>query len=419
MKRIITLTALLCCAPHALAAEQASDLPPHTQVDVALQEHINVMAASSGLRIEQTNRRKWNSGNYEFSLRAGSSQRKIISPGETLREWDVALERPIRLPNKVWIDSDIGQESVARAEHALGDAYHEAGRTLLHLWFNWLREQAQSQQWQQQVEILKQQALTTEKRFKAGDAPRMEWSQAEAAVALATVSWQQARMRAQLAANELARQFPAIRLPVQLANPMPQAIERDFGYWKSTILDHNHELGMIRAEHRVQQLLADRSSADRLPDPTLGIRRSNEMGGNEVVTGVYFSVPISFGQRGATAEAAQYQADIASQRELAVQRRVEGDIYAAHTQAVNSYQTWQQAQEAANSIRQNAELVARAYSLGESSLSETLTARRLALESTLAANLAQLDANEARYRLLLDAHQLWSPSHDEHDQDTH
>jgi outer membrane protein TolC len=58
-------------------------------------------------------------------------------------------------------------------------------------------------------------------------------------------------------------------------------------------------------------------------------------------------------------------------------------------------------------VRENADLVARAYSLGESSLSDVLSARRLALESSLTATLMQLDANEARYRLLLDAHLLW------------
>jgi outer membrane protein TolC len=93
---------------------------------------------------------------------------------------------------------------------------------------------------------------------------------------------------------------------------------------------------------------------------------------------------------------------------------LEGDIYAAHTQALSSYQIWLQAREAAASIRQNADLVSRAYSLGESNLSETLTARRLALESSLAESLMRLDANEARYRLLLDAHQLWTSDADPH-----
>jgi outer membrane protein TolC len=310
------------------------------------------------------------------------------------------------------IDYDIGDEVVTRANSALGDARHEAGRALLHLWFNWQREEMQVNQWQQQLENLSQQALTTEKRLKAGDAPRMELSQANAAVAQAGVSLQQARMRAELAGNELKRQFPLIILPSSLKPTEPQPIPENFEYWKEIILNENHELEIVQSESRIQQLLAKRSRADRLPDPTVGLRYSNEMRGNEKVAGIYVSIPISFGVRGANAKNAEFQAQIAADRESAVQRRLEADIYAAHTQAVSSYETWLQAKEAGRSIRRNAELVSRAYSLGESSLSETLTARRLALESTLSENLILLDTNEARYRLLLDAHQLWTSGTD-------
>ncbi len=421
ISRILALSLSILAVPVYAADTKYPDLPPHEQVDAALSNHISVINAETMVKVEQTNQRKWNSGNYEFNLRAGSARRELVNSnvptGEEstkLKEWDVALERPLRLINKVMIDSDIGDEVVARAHFALGDARHEAGRTLLHLWFNWQREKMQVIQWQKQVDILIQQAQTTEKRLKAGDAPRMELSQANAAVAQATVSMQQAKIRAELAGNDLARQFPMIILPQQLDPSQPQPIEENFDYWKQTILGNNHELAMVRSERRVQEMLAKRSRADRLPDPTLGVRYSNEMGGREKVAGVYISIPISFGLRGANAENAEYQAQIAADRENAVQRRLDGDIYAAHTQAISSYQIWLQAREAAASIRQNADLVTRAYGLGESSLTDTLNARRLALDSALSESIARLDANEAHYRLLLDAHQLWSMDSDQH-----
>jgi outer membrane protein TolC len=46
-------------------------------------------------------------------------------------------------------------------------------------------------------------------------------------------------------------------------------------------------------------------------------------------------------------------------------------------------------------------------------LPEVLTARRQALEANLSAALARLEAAETRYRLLLDAHQLWPLDVDE------
>lgn len=413
MKRYLLLVALLCPASVIAAEINYSDLPPHVEVDAALDGHLNVLTATTGIKMERVNQRKWHSGNYEFTLRAGTAQRKVAFLGQTLNEWDISLERPLRLPNKMSLDGDIGDEGVNRAEQLLGDAHHEAGRALLHLWFNWQREQIQVTQWQQQIDLLKQQAAATEKRFKAGDAPKMELNQAQASVAQATVAFQQARLRAQFAATELARQFPSITLPATQQLLIPTAIEHDFAYWKAAILNHNHELEFVQSETRLQQMLAERSRADRIPDPTVGLRYSNEMGGNEKLTGVYLSVPLSFGVREANAEHSQYAADIAAQREINLRKRLESDIYAAHTQAVNSFQTWWQAREAAESLRKNAELVTRAYTLGESSLSETLTARRMSLESTLTENIAQLDANEARYRLLLDAHLLWPMA--EHD----
>lgn len=388
------------------------DLPSSAQVDSALSQHFLVLNATNELKIEHTNQRKWNSGNYEFNLRAGTGQRSVASTGEKLKEWDIGLERPLRLLNKVSIDEDIGVASVARAEYALGDARHEAGRMLLQMWFAWQREQAQVVLWQQQADILKQQSQMVEKRVKAGDAPKLELNLAQAATAQASVPLQQAQLRTQLARNDLQRQFPAIQLQEKLLPAAPQAVEHDFAFWKSRILEHSHELGMAQQQSRVQQLLAQRSRADQLPDPTVGVSYAKEVSGSEKVMGVYVSVPLSFGQRSATAEGATQQAVIAADQETFAKRRLEGDIYATHTQAVSGYNTWQQAHEAAQAIRSNAELVAKAYSLGESSLSESLTARRFALESSLAENLTQLDANEARYRLLLDAHQLWSLGND-------
>lgn len=415
MRTLTTLLVLLCASPAVAAEATYPDLPPLAQVNEALNNHINVLTAETGIKIEQGNQQKWQSGNYEFNVRAGTGHRRIALPDQTLSEWDIAIERPLRLPNKMLIDNDIGDEVVNRAEQALGDAHHETGRSLLHLWFNWQREQAQATQWMQQVEILRQQAASTEKRFTAGDAPKMELNQAQAAISQASVAMQQAKLRAQLAGAELTRQFPAVMLPAKPTLSTPIPVEHDFNYWKDQILDHNHEIELAKSEKRIQQMLAARGRADRVPDPTVGLRYSNEFGGNEKVTGVYLSVPLSFGLRNLNAQHAEYLAEIANNRELAIRRRLDNDIYAAHAQAVSSYQTWLQAQEAAESLRKNAELVTRAYTLGESSLSDALTARRFALESTLTANIAQLDANETRYRLLLDSHQLWAmDEHDEH-----
>ena len=410
------LSAGVLSSSFAVATEiSPPDLPPMVQVNTALDNHLMVLNAQSGLKLEQANQRRWNSGHYEFNLRAGSAQRQVVSSGQKLKEWDVALERPLRLPNKASIDADIGTANVARADFALGDAHHEAGRLLLSSWFAWLREQTQVGLWQQQTAIFAQQAEMVDKRVKAGDAPKLELNLALAANAQARVSLQQASLRAQMAANDLQRQFPAIQLPDEVALQTPQAIAEDYAFWQARIMDDNHELGMVQAQAQAQQLMAQRSRADQLPDPTVGLRYANEMGGNEKVTGVYLTVPISFGLRAATAQGVEQQAAIAADQAEFVQRRLHNDVYAAYHQAVRSYATYQQAHDAAVAIRANAELIGKAYRLGESSLSDSLSARRIAQEATLAENLTLLEANEARYRLFLDGHKLWWHEEAEHE----
>lgn len=393
-----------------------TDLPPHALVDRALDEHILVLNAQAGMQIEQSEQRKRDTGEYEFTLHGAAYRDRLLegSVQNDYRDWEIAIERPLRLPNKVWIDSDIGAAALARGQHALGDARHEASRQLLLLWFAWQREQAQVMQWQAQLDILRQQAIITEKRIKAGDAPRMELNQVNAAAAMSEVSMRQAQLRAALAADELLRQFPALPLPETPTLQEPQAIAQPLSYWHDIMLDHNHEIGLAVAEVDFQRGLAERASADRLPDPTLGLKYTSLLDRKQRIAGVYVSIPLGYSARSANADSAHAQARIAADQALALQRKVEGDIYRAYTHAVSSYAIWQQAGTAAHALRHNADLVARAYSLGESSLDATLVSRRQALEATLAETLARLDANESRYRLLLDAHRLWERDDDAH-----
>jgi cobalt-zinc-cadmium efflux system outer membrane protein len=112
----------------------------------------------------------------------------------------------------------------------------------------------------------------------------------------------------------------------------------------------------------------------------------------------------------------QAQAEIAAQREAAVLARLNTEAASAYASANAAFATWNKSRDAAERMQRNADLTSRAYQLGEAHLSDVLTARRLALESALGAALAQIDAGEARYRLMLDAHQLWPIDVDEEEE---
>lgn len=384
------------------------DLPPLQAVERAMASYPPVLAAQSGIKLEQANQERLKAGPYEYSVRMGNYRRKVSDPTtQRYQEWDINLERPFRMPGKASLDGELGKQGVVASQWAYGDALHEAGRTLLGLWFGWYREHFQAQQWEGQVAALNKQLDAVNKRVKAGDAARLEAMLAEAALRQAEASLSQAKLKERMAVTTLTSRFTGITLPANPVLSYPEPLPNGLAYWRDEMLQHNHELGLARADSRRWQLQASRAEADRLPDPTVGIRYSSELGGLEKVAGLTLTIPLPGKARMANARGAGAQAEMAAQQEAEVLHKVEGDAANTYAAASAAYDTWQKSKIVAEKMQDNADLMSRAYSLGESGLPEVLTARRQALEAGLNATLAQVDAAESRYRLLLDAHQLW------------
>lgn len=399
---ILLLPALAVAAP----PDDFPDLPPRAVVASVLAAHPDVLAAKSGVRYEESNRDRLDAGEHEFSVSVGAARRRTDA-ARHLNEWDVAVERPIRLPGKARLDGELGSLGVAQAQSSLNDAIHETARGLLRAWFGWLRARAQLDEWRNQVSLLQRQGEAVARRVRAGDAPRIEQTLAEAAVAQAEAAAVQAALRVSVATAELTQHYPGIVLPENPARSAPAPVGQALEYWRERILDHNHELAAVRAEVKRRQTLIARSQAEEMPDPKVGVRHASEAGGSERVTGLYVSIPLPGRARTAATEGARAQMDMAVQKEAALLRRLNAEAAAAHAGATAAYEGWRKARDAAQAMERNAELIARAYALGEAGLSDTLNARRLAVEGRLAAATALLDAAEARYRLMLDAHLLW------------
>ncbi|MEO6696976.1 MAG: TolC family protein [Gammaproteobacteria bacterium] len=393
------------------------DLPPLNVVTEVMANSPRVKAAEAGVELEQANARSLNAGPYEFNLKLGARQRSTDNEGN-FNEWEAGLERGLRLPGKARIDRQLGVQGVRQARLALGDALHESGRNLLRYWFTWLQERAHVKQWQEQVTVLKQQLTIASKRIAAGDAPALERSLSEAALAQAGYALQQAQLREQMAATDLTQRYAGLTLPGNPVFVEPEPLREELDHWRARILEHNHELALVRGEVERAQLHLNRSSADRAPDPTVGLNTMSERGGAEQVTGLFLSIPLPGEARAAAQSAALAQSSIAAQNEAETLRRLNAEIINTHAAANSAFESWQSAQTAALGMQRNAELMARAYALGEAGLSETLNARRQALETGLAAALAQLNARETRYRLMLDAHLLWPLDKDEDTADT-
>lgn len=393
------------------------DLPPASQVQAVLLEHPNVLAAKAGIRAGEAARDRLRAGVYETNVRLGAQQRS--DPAQRFNEWDVGLERAMRLPGKAGMDRRLGEGELTRTRVMYGDALHETGRGLLKAWFSWGRENAVAAQWREQVAALREQSAVVTKRVKAGDAPKLEMGLAEAALASAENALHQAGLKEQVAANELLQGYAGISLPDKLPVLQPVALERGLEQWREDILKHSHELAVARNEAQLARMQGERADADRVPDPALGLRAASERGGSEHIVGVSISIPFSGTARSARAAETLAQAEAAAQREAAVLRKIRLEAANTFAAAQAAYRGWESANVAAEKMRANAELMSRAYALGEMSLSDVLLARRQSLESGLAATLARLDAAESRYRLLLDAHRLWDLDADDDEGHAH
>ena len=143
------------------------------------------------------------------------------------------------------------------------------------------------------------------------------------------------------------------------------------------------------------------------PIPTLGVKVGSERDGQERIVGFQVSIPLPGEARAASARAGSAQAHAAGAREALVLTRVETEARRTISQAQSTHAQWQRLSDVAALMENNARLLEKAWRLGEGQFADLQTARRQAIESRLAAVQSRLEANEARYRLLLDAHELW------------
>lgn len=386
------------------------ELPPTEMVARVIRAAPSVHAAASQIRAEEANRQRLEAGTHEWSIRLGRQQLKARSSDNSeqrYKEWNADIERPIRLPGKAAMDAELGAKGVAIAEIAHGDMLHETSRKLLKAWFVWLKENVSVEQWQAQMQLLEKQSGAVQRRQQLGDAARLETILVNAAKAQAEAQWIQSTVRLSSASEDLRRRFPELPLIKPLTISEPQPITGNAKDWIEAILEHSHELGIARGETQRAHMLAGRSEQDRLPDPTLGVHFASERGGEDRIFGAYIAIPLPGEGRRAQSNAHQALASVANNQEADVLQRITAEAAVLVQNAEAAFTIWQAGKQAASNLNQAAEMTARAYQLGEGSLSDLLQSRRQAHEAQLVARLLQLEALELRYRLMLDAHQLW------------
>ncbi len=342
-----------------------------------------------------------------WSIQGADYQRRVIDTGEVLRDWTVGLTTTLRMPGKAGIDQELAKNVAEAGELRVGDALHETAKDLLSVWFTWVSAAEQRDIWQQQTGLMQQQLEAVKHRVTAGDAAAIERNLAQAAQLQAQIALQQALLRETNAASQLRIRYPDLTLPATPPLSPPIALQRPLASWLESGLGDNHELLLAKNGSHQAQLNAKRTDAEKVPDPTVSLIYMSERSGLDKFAGLSVSVPIPGAIRRYASDEQQAQADAALQKEALVQQRLRDTITSAYATAQSAWQNWQYAQQASTLTQSNAQQITRAYTLGEASLNDTLLAQRQQLDARLGEIQAALDANESRYRLMLDTHQLW------------
>ena len=401
----------------AMETSAVLSLPEESAARQALEQSPRLQLAHESIEMGIARESKLRAGTHEWELYALAQQRTDPT-GVRYDEQEYGVQRAVRWPWKYSMDRDIGARTREVGELSYLDAWHEASRELLALWFDWLDAERTSSLLVGQAALLRQQQDVVARRVASGDAAQLELQLATADTSMLRAGAADAARRATLAREALLRAFPGLptATPAQLETPVD--LPDDDATWTTRIVTQNHEIVLANTQAEAAQLTADRAGRDRLADPSVGLRYSENLDGNRKVVGLQFTMPIGGSGRAASAAIARSEARMAATAALGTQLNVEAAARTVISEARLRYRTWRELDATHRQIQETAVAASRGYELGEFEIATMLNARRQALESQLALETAQLQALRAYARVLLDAHQLWAPVHHDKEHDS-
>lgn len=394
-------------------AVQPIDPPGLMPTEIArplLEQAPGVAAARAGLDVALQEAGILDGSPYEWTARTTGQQRRLEN-GPRYNEWNVSIERTIRLPGKAAADRNIGKATIEESQARYGEALLEAARELMALWVDWQAAERASELAENSFQSTQDSLAAVEKRVHAGDASKLDLSIARAEQAEQRRLDNDAKTLAAVAWSRLSTSFPGVTRQV-LALPKPLPSSEDAAFWRDRIVAESDELKVVQAQMRMAQSHAERARADKIPDPTLGVYTASEAGGRERFSGVMLSIPIPGGVRDSRHAKAIAVIEVTRQEVELKRRQLETEIASAIVTAQGAYNSLQIANEGAAAMKENADLIHRAYTLGESELQALLLARRQAAMAMNIALQAQVTALKAYYGLLVDAHLIWDLEND-------
>ena len=404
MRALIFILPLLALAA-PLSAEPG--LPDDAAIGRALDEHPSVQAARARTEAARARANGLRAGPHEFTF-SGSYIRRSVDREGKFDEYDAQVSRALRLPGKGRLDREIGAFGVEAAENLAEDARHQAALLLAGHWFDWLSASAQARVDAAAVTNYAAALKAIKRRHELRDAAQLDVDQASATLAAARLAAEQSGGMAALARSRLANHFPALPLPVEAPDvPMPEIAEARLSQLRDLVIANSHEIAAAEAEARRMAAVADRTSKDRLADPSVGLRVFSERGGAERGAGVVFSVPLGGSHRKALAQEAGASASAARAEEqlarFAVQETADADV----TEARYRLAAWHRARETVEAQMAALGKLRRGHELGEIDLADLLLGERMVHDAFRIEASARTEAVRAITKLRIDSHELW------------
>ncbi|MCJ2188482.1 TolC family protein, partial [Novosphingobium beihaiensis] len=346
-------------------------------------------------------------GSHEVTFSGSYINRSVDREG-SYDEFDGQLLRAFRLPGKVRLDKEIGRYGVTAAENRAEDARHQAATLLAESWWNWLGAAEEMRIDRQAVVNYEKLLDSVRRRVAVRDAAQLDADQAEAALGAARVAAQQSEGREALARARLATQFPSLPLGDAAPSvPRPELPPEGIETLGQKVIEHSHEIAAADAEAGRADSASARMHADKIADPSFGVRMFSERGGAERGAGVLFSMPLGGGHRSALADQADAEAGAARSEAMAVRFAVKEMAEADMSEARFRHAAWQRAREGLNAQLAALAKLREGHKAGEIDLSDELLGERQVHDAFRTEAMARTEAMRAITRLRIDSHAIW------------
>ena len=406
MKRLLIITAWMPWLAWAQSSVQPW-LPPAARVQEVLLASPQIQSARYRQQAQEARAQQVAVGPYEFGIRVNQQSRQVQDPAQSFGETQLTLERPLRWWNKGQTDQQLSQQSLSMAQVSYADALHESSRRLLAHWLLAWRAKVVLDSATEQLRLVQSLEQQAAARLRQGDISRLdaelaraEWHRVNAQHDVARSEWSRAEAL-------LTRLYPGLGAPMTGPDLTDLPSLGPLEVLREDFLRKHHELNLMRAERTRAHLSAQRQQQDRLPDPTLGVYSARERMGAERVVGVSVGIPLPGSSRQYLATAAQADASAWEDRVRQAELELGVEFERRWLGARDLRQSLAPMSAATRIQQQAAQQALRAYTLGESSMTEVLQQRRWADEQLKSLRLMQVDVLEHVAFIELDLHRLW------------